>query len=191
MFSSLSPKQKTQNLKAELNKEILKLVVKDFIAMDNKWKHNSGRFKIWTLAIYFRKLNKETALYLLRIHPQHYFMTTNLLRSRGLMLPNPSQAKWACISLRYHKKLRTQLAKARNRVETIPLGGASCYDPPPFFASLSDPLLVTSSKPSMTKRPLPLNPSPLPELLLLPPSGPSKPLSPIDQPPVLPLVEPM
>jgi len=64
-----SPKQKTQSLKAELKKEILKLVVKDFVAMDNKWKHNLGCFETRTLAIYFRKLNKDTALYLLRIHP--------------------------------------------------------------------------------------------------------------------------
>jgi len=66
----------------------------------------------------------------------------------------------------------------------------SCYDPPPFFAPSSlDPLLVTLSKPPvMAKRPLPLNPSPLPELLPLLPSEPSKPSSPIDRPPVLPLV---
>jgi len=83
MSSSPSLKQKAQNLKAELNKEILKLVVKDFIAMDNKWKRNLGCFETRTLAIYFRKLNKETALYLLRIHPQLYFTMTNLLRSRG------------------------------------------------------------------------------------------------------------
>jgi len=114
--------------------------------MDNKWKCNSGRFETRTLGIYFRKLNKETALYLLRIHPQLYFTTTNLLRSRGLTLPNPSQAKWARISLRYHKELRAQLAKARNHVEMIPLGGASCYDPPPFFTPLSDPLLITIPK---------------------------------------------
>jgi len=63
------PKQKTRSLKAELKKEILKLVVKDFIAMDNKWKRNLGCFETQTLAIYFRKLNKDTALYLLRIHP--------------------------------------------------------------------------------------------------------------------------
>ena len=65
------------------------------------------------------------------------------------------------------------------------MSGLLCYDPPQFFSSLSDPLLVTTS---MTKRPLPLNPSPLPELPLLPPSEPSKPLSPLDQPPVLPLI---
>jgi len=44
-----SPKQKTQNLKAELKKEILKLVVKDFISMDNKWKRNLGCFETQTL----------------------------------------------------------------------------------------------------------------------------------------------
>jgi len=56
-----------------------------------------------------------------------------------------------------------------------------CYDPPQFFSSLSDPLLVTISNPlPMAKRPLPLNPSPLPDLPLLPPSEPSKPLSPLD-----------
>jgi len=70
----------------ELKREILKLVVKDFVAMDNKWKRNLGRFKTRTLAIYFRKLNKDTALYLLRIHPQLYFTTTNLLKGRGLTL---------------------------------------------------------------------------------------------------------
>jgi len=184
---SLSPsqKQKIQNLKEELRKEILKSAVKDFVAMDNKWKRNLEHFETWTLAIYFRKLNKDTALYLLRIHPQLYFMMTNLLKGRGLMLPNPSQAKWACFSLRHHKELRAQLAKARNHVETIPLGGASCYDPPPFFTPSSDPLLVTLP---MAKRPLPLNPSPLPELPPLPPSEPPKPSSPLDQPPVLPLV---
>jgi len=182
-------KQKTRNLKAELKKEILKLVVKDFIAMDNKWKRNSGRFKTWTLAIYFRKLNKDTALYLLQIHPQLYFTMTNLLKGRGLTLPNPSQAKWARFSLNYYKELRAQLAKARNCVETIPLGGAACYDPPQFFSSLSNPLLVTLSKPPlMAKRPLPLNPSPLPDLPPLLPSEPSKPSSPLDQPPVEPLV---
>jgi len=182
-------KQKTQNLKAELKKEILKLVVKDFIAMDNKWKRNLGCFETWTLAIYFRKLNKDTALYLLRIYPQLYFTTTNLLKGRGLMLPNPSQAKWARFLLNYHKELRAQLAKACNRVEMIPLGGASCYDPPQFFSSLLDPLLITLSNPSpMAKRPLPLNPSSLPDLPPLLPSEPSKPLSPCDQPPVEPLV---
>jgi len=187
--SSPSLKQKQWNLKAELRQEILKLVVKDFVAMDNKWKRNSGRFETWTLAIYFRKLNKDTALYLLRIHPQLYFTTTNLLKGRGLTLPNPSQAKWACFSLNYHKELKAQLAKAHNHVETIPLGGASCYNPPPFFAPSSDPLLVTLPKPpAIAKRPLPLNPSSLPELPPLPPSEPSKPPSPIDQPPVLPLV---
>jgi len=184
-----SPKQKTQSLKAELKKEILKLVVKDFVAMDNKWKRNLGRFETRTLAIYFRKLNKDTALYLLRIHPQLYFTTTNLLKGRGLTLPNPSQAKWARFSLNYHKELRAQLAKAHNCVETIPLGGASCYDLPQFFSSSSDPLLVTlSNPPPMVKRPLPLNPSPLPDLPPLPPSEPSKPLSPLDQPPIEPLV---
>jgi len=40
----------------------------------------------------------------------------------------------------------------------------------------------------MAKRPLPLNPSPLPDLPPLPPSEPSKPPSPLDQPPVKPLV---
>jgi len=60
-----------------------------------------------------------------------------------------------------------------------------CYDPPQFFSSLSDPLLVTLSMP---KRPLPLNLSSLPDLPLLLPSEPSKPLSPLDQPPVEPLV---
>jgi len=59
------------------------------------------------------------------------------------------------------------------------------YNPPQFFSSLSDPLLVTLS---MAKRPLPLNPSPLPDLPPLPPSEPSKPLLPLDQPPVEPLV---
>jgi len=39
----------------------------------------------------------------------------------------------------------------------------------------------------MPKQPLPLNPSPLPDLPPLPPNEPSKPLSPLDQPPVLPL----
>jgi len=64
-----------------------------------------------------------------------------------------------------------------------------CYDPPPFFAPSSDPLLIALPRPPLTaKRPLPLNPSPLPELPPLPPSEPSKPSSPIDQPPVLPLI---
>jgi len=40
----------------------------------------------------------------------------------------------------------------------------------------------------MSKRPLPLNPSPLPDLPPLPPSEPSKPSSPLDQPPVEPLI---
>jgi len=68
-------------------------------------------------------------------------------------------------------------------------GGSNCYDPPQFFSSSLDPLLVTISKPPpMAKQPLPLNPSPLPDLPLLPPSEPSKPSSPLDQPPVEPLV---
>ena len=61
----------------------------------------------------------------------------------------------------------------------------SCYDPPQFFSSLSDPLLVTLPMP---KRPLPLNPPILPDLPPLPPSEPSKPSSPLDQPPVEPLI---
>jgi len=62
---------------------------------------------------------------------------------------------------------------------------SQCYDPPQFFSSLLDPLLVTLPMP---KRPLPLNLSPLPDLPPLPPSEPSKPSSPLDQPPVEPLV---
>jgi len=63
-----------------------------------------------------------------------------------------------------------------------------CYDPPPFFAPSSDPLLVTIPRSLPDKQPLPLNLSPLPELPPLPPNEPSKPSSPLDQPPVLPLV---
>jgi len=63
-----------------------------------------------------------------------------------------------------------------------------CYDPPPFFPPLSDPLLITLPSKPVAKRPLPLNPSVLPDLPPLPPSKPSKPSSPLDQPPVLPLV---
>ena len=59
-----------------------------------------------------------------------------------------------------------------------------CYDPPPFFAPSLDPLLVTVSKPPLTAK----KPSPLPELPLLLPKEPPKPSSPLDQPPVLPLV---
>jgi len=60
-----------------------------------------------------------------------------------------------------------------------------CYDPPQFFSSSSEPLLVTLPMP---KQPLPLNPPSLPDLPPLPPSEPSKPSSPLDQPPVEPLV---
>jgi len=60
-----------------------------------------------------------------------------------------------------------------------------CYDPPQFFSSSSDPLLVTLSTP---KKPLPPNPPSLPDLPPLLPSEPSKPSTPIDQPPVEPLV---
>jgi len=60
-----------------------------------------------------------------------------------------------------------------------------CYDPPQFFSSSSDPLLVTLPMP---KRPLPLNPPVLPDLPPLPHSEPSKPSSPLDQPPVEPLI---
>jgi len=64
-----------------------------------------------------------------------------------------------------------------------------CYNPPSFFSSPSDPLLVTLSKPNlMAKRPSPLNLPPLENLPLLPPSEPSKLSSPLDQPPVKPLV---
>jgi len=55
--------------------------------------------------------------------------------------------------------------------------GLWCYDPPQFFSSSSDPLLVTLST---AKRPLPLNPSSLPDLPPLLPSEPSKPSSPLD-----------
>ena len=60
-----------------------------------------------------------------------------------------------------------------------------CYNPPQFFSSLSNPLLIILPT---SKRPLPLNPSSLPDLPPLPPSEPSKPSSPLDQPPVEPLV---
>jgi len=64
-------------------------------------------------------------------------------------------------------------------------GARDCYDPPQFFSSLSDPLLVTLSTP---KQPPLRKPSSLPDLPPLPPSEPSKPSSPLDQPPVEPLV---
>jgi len=66
---------------------------------------------------------------------------------------------------------------------------APCYNPPLFFSLPSDPLLITLSKPPpMAKQPLPLNPPSLENLPLLPPSELSKPSSPLDQPPVEPLV---
>jgi len=69
------------------------------------------------------------------------------------------------------------------------LRGHCCYNPPPFFSSPLDPLLITLSKPSLiAKQPLSLNPPPLENLPPLPPSEPSKPSSPLDQPPVKPLV---
>jgi len=116
-------------------------------------------------------------------------MVTNLLKGRKLTLPNPNQAKWARSSLRHHKELRAQLAKPRNHVETIPLGGASCYDPPHFsrlsYPSLSTPEVTSfdlkpATKPSvifpsamppehMGKAPLLLNPPSLLPLEDLPP----------------------
>ena len=145
--------------------------------MDDRWKCNSGKFQTRTLTIYFRKLNKDTALYLLWIHPQLYFMTTNLLKGRGLTLPNPSQAKWAHFSLKHHKELRTQLAC--NCMETIPLGGASCYNPP-YFSPPSYPLATT---PKPLAKPLPVLPPLLSkDAIKQPPT-----LSPV-QPPVKPLI---
>jgi len=64
-----------------------------------------------------------------------------------------------------------------------------CYNPRPFFSSPSDPLLITLSKPNlMAKQPLPLNPPSLENLPPLLPSEPSLTSSPLDQPPVEPLV---
>jgi len=81
------------------------------------------------------------------------------------------------------------LSKQKNTRRMPALSQLDCYNPPPFFSSPSDPLLITLSKPPpMAKRPLPLNPPSLENLPLLPPSKPSKPLSPLNQPPVEPLV---
>ena len=80
-------------------------------------------------------------------------------------------------SNRRTKKTKTSFSRHRRALY--------CYDPPQFFSSSSDPLLITLSTP---KRPLPLNPSSLPDLPPLLPSEPSKPLSPLDQPPVKPLI---
>jgi len=147
-------KKKSQNLK-EAKEKLLQIMIKDFVALDNHWKQKLERFDKWTLAIYFRKSQKDSALYLLRMHPQLYFTTTNLLKSRKLTLPNPNQAKWACSSLKYHKELRAQLAKPCNHVEMIPLGGASCYDPPNFshlpYPSSTTPELVSFDLKPITK----------------------------------------
>ena len=151
---------------------------KDFVALDNKWKRNQGRFTTSALAIYFRKLNIDTALYLLCIHPQLYFTTTTLLKKRMTLLPNPSDSKWACLTLRHSKEIWAQLLKPCNRVESIPLGGTSYYNPPyfspgpspgPVTIRLPDkppvlkdqpPIIFPSATPPnlMSKQPLPMNP---------------------------------
>ena len=102
----------------------------------------------------------------LAIHPQLYSAFSDLLFSSLIKLTH---------GLFVHNRYTMPLERC----------DAICYDPPQFFSSSSEPLLVTLPMP---KRPLPLNPSSLPDLPPLPPSKPSKPSSPIDQPPVEPLV---
>ena len=96
-----------------------------------------------TLAIYFRKLNRDTTLYLLQIYLQLYFTTTTLLKKRMTPLPNPSGSKWACFMLRHSKKLQAQLLKPCNQVESIPLGETLCYNPPYIFPGSPEPYSTT------------------------------------------------
>jgi len=92
----------------------------------------------------------------------------------------------ACASALWSSSSQTtSMAPFRCAMERCPPVHIWCYDPPQFFSSSSDPLLITLSKP---KQPLPLNPSVLSDLPPLPLSEPSKPSSPLDQPPVEPLV---
>ena len=110
---------------------------------------------------------------------------TTLLKKRMTLLPNPSDSKWAHLTLRHSKEIQAQLLKPHNCMELIPLGGTSCYNPPyifpgsrspdPMTICLPDKLPVLKDQPPIifpsamppdliSKWPLPMNP-PLMEVL--------------------------
>ena len=101
-------------------------------------------------------------------------------------LPNPTKSKWTAISGKRENLmvLRAHLAKPRNCVAAIPLGGTSCYDLPlkfsfPLSSSATlPPFAVPQSNPEPS--PSIIFPSALPNLSLPQPAQP--PVQPPDQP---------
>jgi len=62
--SQNAKQRKPQNLK-QVKEHLIQSMIKEFAVLDNQWKQKQKQFKTNTLAIYFRKLHKDSALYLL------------------------------------------------------------------------------------------------------------------------------
>ena len=170
----------------KLRKKLADKCVKAFVAMHTKWEMYSKRFEDITVAKLFRQHNEDMALYLLCIQLRLYVEATTILKGKGIDMPNPMKSRWTAISGKRESlmALRTHLARPRNHVAAIPLGGTSCYDLPLKFSLPSSssatlpPFAVPRSNPKLS--PTIIFPSALPNLS--PPQPAQPPVQPPDQP---------
>ena len=120
--------------------EAQKACLKQLKGYHAKWNKRDKATTDLATAKHYRMNNMAMALYLL-VHPRLYNKATSELKAAGKTIPSPLNVVHAKTATNpaFIPVLREQLRQSTSRVELRPLGGASCYDPPPFFPS-SGPL---------------------------------------------------
>ena len=122
--------------------EAQKACLKQFKGYHAKWNKRDKATTDLATAKHYRMNNTAMALYLLVIHPRLYNKVTSELKAAGKTIPSPLNAVHAKTATNpaFILMLREQLRQSTSRVESRPLGGASCYDPPQLFFTPSGPL---------------------------------------------------
>jgi len=147
-----------------------------FKGLYQKWTQRNKQFRTTTVANWFRRNNKDTALFLYTFFRPLYDEATETIKAKekGIMLPNPAHSQWSHLleNKAFLIMLRISMTRAGNNrscVEPTSLGGTSCYNPP-SFSFLSHPQMPTApvAPPAPTvQAPQTVFPTALPQLMPL------------------------
>ena len=142
-----------------------------------KWNQRDKATTDLATAKHYRMNNMAMALYLLVIHPRLYNKATSELKAAGKTIPSPLNAVHAktAINPAFVPALREQLRQSKSHVESRPLGGASCYDPPQLFFTPSRPSPPSGTL-ALPAPPVPQLPPPLQPLPIQPATTPGSPM---------------
>jgi hypothetical protein len=113
------------------------LCIKQFKAHHQAWNRRNKRYSDITTAQHYRLISTSMVLYLFIIHTWLYQQATSALQAAGKQYPNPLTSAHGRMATnpKFITILCQQLRQPKPgiRVESNPLRGASCYDPPTFF----------------------------------------------------------